>query len=112
MIDGIAFRAKADILKPNMIIDLKTTTGVKDFRYSADKYSYDLQAYLYKKMFGVDHFIFVAIDKGSLDIAIFECSDEFYAKGEAKLEQAISNYKYFFGEEDMDLNQYVLRGIL
>jgi hypothetical protein len=95
-----------------MIIDLKTTTGVKDFRYSADKYSYDLQAYLYKKMFGVDDFLFVAIDKGSLDIAIFECSDEFYAKGEAKLQQAISNYKYFFGEEDMDLNQYVLRGVL
>jgi hypothetical protein len=63
-------------------------------------------------MFGVDDFLFVAIDKGSLDIAIFECSDEFYSKGEAKLEQAISNYKYFFGEEDMDLNQYVLRGIL
>jgi hypothetical protein len=113
MIDGIPFRAKADILKSNMIIDLKTTTGVKDFRYSADKYSYDLQAYLYRKMFGVDDFLFVAIDKGSLDIAIFECSDEFYAKGEAKLEQAISNYKYFFqNEEDMDLNQYVLRGIL
>ena len=113
MIDEIPFRAKADILKPNMIIDLKTTTGVKDFRYSADKYSYDLQAYLYKKMFGVDDFLFVAIDKGSLDIAIFECSDEFYAKGEAKLEQAISNYKYFFqNEEEMDLNQYVLRGVL
>jgi hypothetical protein len=112
MIDEIPFRAKADILKSNMIIDLKTTTGVKDFRYSADKYSYDLQAYLYRKMFGVDDFLFIAIDKGSLDIAIFECSDEFYAKGEAKLEQAISNYKYFFGEEDMDLNQYVLRGIL
>jgi hypothetical protein len=113
MIDDIPFRAKADILKPNMIIDLKTTTGVKDFRYSADKYSYDLQAYLYKKMFGVDDFLFIAIDKGSLDIAIFECSDEFYAKGQSKLEQAISNYKYFFqNEEEMDLNQYVLRGIL
>ena len=112
MIDGIPFRAKADILQPNMIIDLKTTTGVKDFRYSADKYSYDLQAYLYKKMFGVDDFLFVAIDKGSLDIAIFECSDEFYKNGMFKLDQAISNYKYFFGSQDIDLNQYVLRGIL
>lgn len=113
MIDGIPFRAKADILKPNQIIDLKTTTGLNEFRYSADKYSYDLQAYLYREMFNVDEFVFVCIDKGSLDIGIFECSDEFYEKGKRKLEQGIANYKYFFGEDsDVDLNQYVLRGIL
>lgn len=112
MIDGIPFRAKADILKDNMIVDLKTTTGLNEFRYSASKYSYDLQAYLYREMFGVDNFTFVAIDKGSLDIGIFECSDEFYESGKRKLEQGIANYKYFFGEEEIDLNQYVLRGIL
>ena len=113
MIDGIPFRAKADILKDNKIVDLKTTTGLNEFRYSADKYSYDLQAYLYREMFNVDEFIFVCIDKGSLDIGIFECSDEFYDKGKRKLEQGIANYKYFFGEDsDVDLNQYVLRGIL
>jgi hypothetical protein len=113
MIDGIPFRAKADILKDNQIVDLKTTTGLNEFRYSADKYSYDLQAYLYREMFNVDEFVFVCIDKGSLDIGIFECSDEFYDKGKRKLEQGIANYKYFFGEDsDVDLNQYVLRGIL
>ena len=113
MIDGIPFRAKADILRENMIVDLKTTTGLNEFRYSADKYSYDLQAYLYREMFGVDEFVFVCIDKGSLDIGIFECSDEFYQRGKEKLEQGISNYKYFFGQDsDVDLNQYVLRGIL
>lgn len=113
MIDGIPFRAKADILKDNQIVDLKTTTGLNEFRYSADKYSYDLQAYLYREMFNVDEFVFVCIDKGSLDIGIFECSDEFYDKGKRKLEQGIANYKYFFGEySDVDLNQYVLRGIL
>ena len=112
MIDGIPIRAKADIIKGNTIIDLKTTTGIKDFRYSADKYSYDLQAWLYREMFGVDNFIFIAIDKGSLDIAIFECSDEFYEKGKQKFEQGVSNYKYFFQTEGVDLDQYVLRGVL
>jgi hypothetical protein len=112
MIDGVPIRAKADILKGNTIIDLKTTTGIKDFRYSADKYSYDLQAWLYKEMFGVDNFVFIVIDKGSLDIAIFECSDEFYAKGKAKFEQGVSNYKHFFQTEGVDLDQYVLRGVL
>jgi hypothetical protein len=112
MIDGIPIRAKADIIKGNTIIDLKTTTGIKDFRYSADKYSYDLQAWLYREMFGVENFIFIAIDKGSLDIAIFECSDEFYEKGKQKFEQGVSNYKYFFQTEGVDLDQYVLRGVL
>ena len=112
MIDGIPIRAKADIIKGNTIIDLKTTTGIKDFRYSADKYSYDLQAWLYREMFGVDNFVFVVIDKGSLDIAIFECSDEFYEKGKQKFEQGVSNYKYFFQTEGVDLDQYVLRGVL
>ena len=112
MIDGIPIRAKADILKGKTIIDLKTTTGIKDFRYSADKYSYDLQAWLYREMFGVENFVFVVIDKGSLDIAIFECSDEFYAKGKEKFEQGISNFKYFFQTEGVDLDQYVLRGVL
>lgn len=112
MIDGIPIRAKADILKGNTIIDLKTTTGIKDFRYSADKYSYDLQAWLYREMFGVEDFVFIAIDKGSLDIAIFECSDEFYAKGKEKFEQGVSNYKHFFQTVGVDLDQYVLRGVL
>jgi len=112
MIDGIPIRAKADILKDNTIIDLKTTTGIKDFRYSADKYSYDLQAWLYREMFGVEDFVFIAIDKGSLDIAIFECSDEFYAKGKEKFDQGVSNYKHFFQTEGVDLDQYVLRGVL
>jgi hypothetical protein len=63
-------------------------------------------------MFGVEDFVFIAIDKGSLDIAIFECSDEFYAKGKEKFEQGISNYKHFFQTEGVDLDQYVLRGVL
>ena len=89
MFDDIPVRAKADIIKGNTIIDLKTTTGIKDFRYSADKYSYDLQAWLYREMFGVENFVFVVIDKGSLDIGIFECSDEFYQRGKEKFEQGI-----------------------
>jgi len=56
--------------------------------------------------------VFVVIDKGSLDIAIFECSDEFYAKGKEKFEQGVSNFKYFFQTEGVDLDQYVLRGVL
>ena len=111
MIEGLPFRAKADILQGDTIIDLKTSADLSTFRYSADKYGYDLQAYLYKRMFKAKDFKFLVVDKSSTDIGIFETSDEFIARGEEKFYQAVNNYKYFFQEEN-DLDQYVLRGIL
>ena len=112
MLDGFAVRGKADILKDNEIIDIKTTTDMAaSFRYSADKWGYDLQAYLYTKLFNVDKFTFLVIDKGSCDIGVFEASEDFIARGEGKFKQAIDLYKYFFVEEH-NLDQYVMRGIL
>ena len=111
MIDGLAFRGKADIIQGDTIIDLKTSQDLNSFRYSCDKYSYDLQAWLYLKLFNKDKFTFLVIDKASTDIGIFDVSDEFLARGENKFRQAVDNYKYFFQDEN-DLDQYVMRGIL
>jgi len=111
MIDGLAFRGKADIIQGNTIIDLKTTAELNTFKYSADKYGYDLQAWLYLKLFDKKKFTFLVIDKASTDIGIFETTEEFLARGENKFKQAVDNYKYFF-EQDNDLDQYVMRGIL
>ena len=111
MLDGFAVRGKADILKEGHIIDIKSSSDLSGFRYSADKYGYDLQAYLYTKLFNVDKFTFLVIDKGSCDIGVFEASKNFIARGADKYRQAIDLYKYFFVEEH-DLDQYVMRGIL
>ena len=74
MINGLPFRGKADILK----------SDISQFRWSAEKYGYDLQAWMYCKMFNIDKFTFLVIDKGSCDIAIFEASKEFIKKGKEK----------------------------
>ena len=111
MMEGLPFRAKADIIQGDTIIDLKTSADLSTFRYSADKYGYDLQAYMYTRMFNAKDFKFLVIDKASTDIGIFETSEEFIEKGERKFFQAVENYKYFF-EQDNDLDQYVMRGIL
>lgn len=111
MIDGLPFRAKADIIQGDTIIDLKTSADLSQFQWSCSKYGYDLQAYLYKRMFGAKDFKFLVVDKGSTDIGIFETTDEFLERGEDKFKQAVSNYKYFF-EDENDLDQYVMRGIL
>ena len=111
MIEGLAFRGKADIIQGDTLIDLKTTADLSTFRYSADKYGYDLQAWLYLKLFNKNKFTFLVIDKASTDIGIFDVSDDFLARGENKFRQAVDNYKYFFQDEN-DLDQYVMRGIL
>mgnify|MGYP003649428423 FL=1 len=77
-----------------------------DFRYSAKKYSYDSQAFLYQQIFGVP-MKFLAIEKRSGRTAIFECSEEFLAGGEEKVYKAMDVYRRFFGEDATeDVSQY------
>ncbi len=110
---GMPFRGKADVLGANRIVDLKTTTDIKGFSYSANKYGYDVQCYLYCNLFKKDYkdFHFLVLDKGSLDIGIFNCSEEFYFRGEEKVEKALDLYNKFF-IEGADLDNYCLTGEL
>ena len=110
---GFPFRGKADVLGKNRIVDLKTTTDIKAFPYSAKKYSYDVQCFLYSQLFGIDYkdFVFLALDKKSLDIGIYYCSEEFYFDGEQKVEKALEVYDTYFLQA-ADLDQYYLEGIL
>ena len=111
MLEGLPFRGKADIIQGDTIIDFKTSAELGKFRYSADKYGYDLQAYMYLRLFNKKKFNFLVVDKASTDIAIFEASEDFIQKGKEKFFTAVENYKYFF-EDNNDLDQYVMRGIL
>lgn len=118
---GFPFRGKADILSSNSICDIKTTTDIRAFKYSALRYGYDVQAYLYCQLFNKNYFDFkfLVLDKGSLDIGVFECSEEFYLKGEEKVKFAVDRYKEYFEGKDWEttevaeqLDNYIIRDIL
>ena len=113
MIDGYPFRGKADIFGNGKIVDLKTTTDIKAFPYSAKKYGYDVQVYVYCQLFNVSYedFKFAVIDKGSLDIAIYDVSEEFYNEGKRKTQQAIETFETFF-INGADLDSYYIKGTL
>ena len=66
---------------------------------------------MYLRLFNKKKFNFLVVDKASTDIAIFEASENFIEKGKEKFFTAVENYKYFF-EDNNDLDQYVMRGIL
>ena len=108
-LEGQLWKGKADIVNHDekLIIDLKTTADITKFKYSASKYNYDSQAYIYSKLFGYE-MLFIAIDKNTHQIGIFDCSPEFYARGEDKVKRAVEAYELFYKSEDFDPKQYFL----
>ncbi len=106
---GNWWKGKADIVNHDekLIIDLKTTSDLSKFRYSASKYNYDSQAYIYNQLFGYE-MLFMVIDKNTHQIGIFDCSPEFYARGEDKVKRAVEAYELFYKSEDFDPKQYFL----
>ena len=108
-LEGQLWKGKADIVNHDekLIIDLKTTADITKFKYSASKYNYDSQAYIYSKLFGYE-MLFIVIDKNTHQIGIFDCSPEFYARGKDKVERAVQAYELFYKSEDFDPKQYFL----
>ncbi len=110
---GYPFRGKADVLGKGRIVDLKTTTDIKGFPYAAKKYGYDVQCYLYCELFkvGYEEFKFLVMDKGSLDLGVWDCSEEFYLEGKRKVEKAVDIFETFF-INGAALDDYILTGTL
>tara|TARA_R100000353_G_scaffold176054_1_gene148541 strand:+ start:2099 stop:2872 length:774 start_codon:yes stop_codon:yes gene_type:complete len=110
---GYPFRGKADVLGKNYLVDLKTCSDIKSFPFQAKKYYYNVQAYIYSKLFNInfDQIKFIAIDKGSLDIGIYDVSEQFYKQGELLTKQAIDTYESFFVEHE-ELDNYCIKGTL
>ena len=110
---GTMWKGKADILnhEEQLIIDLKTTSDLDKFRWNAKKYNYDSQAYIYRKLFGYE-MIFIAIDKKTGKIGLFDCSPDFYQSGMDKVEKACEMYNLFYETEDFEPQQYFINETL
>ena len=106
---GNKWKGKADIVNHDekLIIDLKTTADIEKFQWSASKYNYDSQAYIYSKLFGYE-FLFIAIDKNTHQIGVFDCSPQFYERGEEKVRKASEAYDLFYKTKDFDPKQYFI----
>jgi hypothetical protein len=103
------WKGKADIINHDekLIIDLKTTNDVDGFKWSAKKYNYDSQAFIYSQMFGYE-FLFIAIDKNTMKIKFADCSPEFYERGAYKVEQANEIYDLHYKDENFEPNNFFI----
>ena len=113
VIEDEVWKGKADIINHNekLVIDLKTTNDIQKFKWSASKFNYDSQAYLYSELFGYE-MIFIVVDKNTHQLGIFDCSDEFYAKGRDKVQRAVEAYRLFYKQEGFDPKQYFINKTL
>ena len=94
---ALPFRGKADLLCEDRVVDIKTTADIDNWEYNKYFYGYDIQAYLYMKLFNKDKFEFVVIDKRRKKVITDEASDDFLRSGKRKLETAVKNYVKYFG---------------
>lgn len=102
------WKGKADIVCTDMLIDLKTTSDINSFKYSAKKYNYDSQCYIYQKLFNRP-LVFYVIDKASGQLGIFRPSENFIKNGESKVLRALEIWDKYFGPnptEDIE-NHYI-----
>jgi len=80
------------------IVDLKTTAkSLDEFKRSARFMMYNQQAALYTRLFGLDKFFFLVIEKQfPYEVGIFECSTDFIQQGDWELESSANKYEKLF----------------
>jgi hypothetical protein len=112
---GLNFKCKADIWnqRTKTVVDIKTTSDINNFHYSARKYYYNSQSYIYKSIFDAEEFVFIVVDKYTHDVGIFKTSDEFIDNGKNIVKQAVTVYNRFFTENSLEnVNDYIIKNTL
>ena len=111
-IQGKMWKGKADIVCRDFIIDLKTTSDIQKFRWSAKNYNYDSQCYIYEQLFGKP-LVFYVIDKVTGQLGIFKPSENFIRGGELKVAKAIEIHNKYFGSSPSDdIDNYYIEEVL
>lgn len=111
-IHGRDWKGKADIVCDDMLIDLKTTSDISQFKWSAKKYNYDSQAFIYQELFGKP-LVFYVIDKVSGVLGVFTPSAEFIEGGERKVIRAVEVFNRFFAPDSPeDISNYYIDEVL
>jgi hypothetical protein len=107
-IKGLMWKGKADILAPDKIIDLKSSSNINDFKKKAVLYNYDSQCYIYQCLFDRP-LVFYVVDKLTQMVGMFEPEQSFIDRGEEKVEKAIEIYQKFYGDNPTeDIENYFI----
>jgi len=91
-LDGVPLKGFLDCLQNDCIIDSKSSRGINKFKWDVSSWSYDIQAYIYTKVFDIKDFYWVVQEKTFPYFpADVKCSEETLFKGEMKFHEAVEN---------------------
>ena len=91
-LDGVPLKGFLDCLQDDCIIDSKSSRGINKFKWDVSGWSYDIQAYIYTKVFDIKDFYWVVQEKTFPYFpADVKCSEETLFKGEMKFHEAVEN---------------------
>lgn len=101
-LDGVPLKGFLDCLQDGQfIVDSKSSRSIDKFRYDVNSFSYDIQAYIYTKVFGLRDFYWVVQEKAyPFYPADVKCSEETLFRGEMKFHQALENIQNFLNGND------------
>jgi hypothetical protein len=95
-LDGVPLKGFLDCLQDGFIVDSKSARSIDKFRYDVNSWSYDIQAYVYTKVFDIPEFYWVVQEKAyPFYPADVKCSEETLFRGEMKFHQALENIQNY-----------------
>ena len=99
-LNGVQVKGFLDCLGDGFISDSKSARSSEKFRYAVRDFSYDIQAYIYTKVFGIKDFYWVVQEKTYPYLpALVKCTDETLFTGEMKFNDALVRIKQFLAED-------------
>jgi len=106
-IDGVPLKGFLDCLQDDCIIDSKSSRSIDKFRYDVNSWSYDIQAYVYTKVFDIPDFYWVVQEKAfPFYPADVKCSEETLFRGEMKFHQALENIQAYLNGDKQTEKHY------
>ena len=99
-IDGVPLKGFLDCLQDGQfIVDSKSSRSIDKFRYDVNSFCYDIQAYIYCKVFDLKDYYWVVQEKAyPFYPADVKCSEETLFKGEMKFHEALENIKNYLDD--------------
>ena len=105
--DGIPLKGFLDCLGDGFIVDSKSTRSMNKFKYDVRSFSYDIQAYIYTKVMGIDKFYWLVQEKNDPYYpGIVRCSDETLFSGEMKFYNALENVQAWLKGDNQIIKGY------
>jgi hypothetical protein len=102
---GVPIKGFLDCLNADSIVDSKTTKSIKSFKYSVFDFGYDIQAYIYSSVFGIQDYYWLAQEKTFPYLpADVKCSKETLFSGEMRVDLAIRNIVKYLNDENLRKN--------